>query len=46
MNAVDLVVLVSEGMGTKLVEYGSGRLLSSQVWFGSSRSFKMLGQLS
>ena len=46
MNAVDLVVLVSEGTGTKLVGYDSGWLLSSRVRFGSSRSFKMSGRLS
>ena len=36
----------SEGTGTKLVGYGSGRFLSSRVRFGSGRSFNMLGRLS
>ena len=39
-------VLNSEGTGTKIVGYGSGRLLSSRVRFGSGRSFNMSGRLS
>ena len=38
--------MASEVTGTKIVGYGSGRLLSSRVRFGSGRSFKMSGRVS